>query len=77
MFKINKTSKSNIKVGYRTDHSMISIVVGFANKARGPGIFKLNNTLLLDNEYQKNIINNIKLVSDINKDAKPNTLWEI
>ena len=44
---------------------------------RGPGYFKLNNSLLLDGEYQQNIKDNINDIARINKDANPNTLWEI
>ena len=44
---------------------------------RGPGYFKLNNSLLLDSEYQQRIKENINDIANINKDANPNTLWEI
>ena len=74
---INNTNKSSIKAGYRTDHSVISMSIDFTSKPRGPGIFKLNSSLLLDNEYQTLIRNSINTIADINKDAHPNTLWEI
>ena len=44
---------------------------------RGPGYFKLNNSLLLDSKYQQRIKENINDIANINKDANPNTLWEI
>ena len=40
---------------------------------RGPGYFKLNNSLLLDSEYQQRIKENINDIAEINKNAKPNT----
>ena len=72
----NNTNKSNIKAGYRTDHSAISLSIDFINKKKGPGTFKLNNSLLLENEYQTLIRNNIKDIAEINKDANPKVLWE-
>ena len=44
---------------------------------RTPGVFKLNNSILLQNEYQNIIKKNIKDIVDINKDCNPNTLWEL
>ena len=44
---------------------------------RGPGYFKLNNSLILDTEYQQQIKENINTIAIINNDANPNTLWEI
>ena len=72
----NNTNKSNIKAGYRTDHSTISLSIDFTNTKKGPGTFKLNNSLLLENEYQTLIRNSIKDIAEINKDANPKVLWE-
>ena len=47
------------------------------NLTRGPGYFKLNSSLLLDKEYQDIIKKSITEISLINRDANPNTLWEI
>ena len=44
---------------------------------RGPGYFKLNNSLLLNNDYQNIIRDSITNIVDINKDANDNTKWEI
>ena len=43
---------------------------------KGPGTFKLNNSLLLENEYQTLIRNIIKDIAETNKDANPKVLWE-
>ena len=44
---------------------------------RGPGIFKLNNSLLLDTEYKEKIQNAIKDIKDYNNDANPVVLWSL
>ena len=46
-------------------------------EAKGPGYFKLNNSLLLDEEYKVKIKRGINEITTINKDANPNTLWEL
>ena len=47
------------------------------SEPRGPGYFKLNNSILLNNDYQNIIRNSIQNIVDINKDANDNTKWEI
>ena len=44
---------------------------------RGPGSFKINNSILHEEEYIQRIRNAIKQIATINKDANPITLWEI
>ena len=73
----NTTKKSQIKAGYRTDHSTILLSIDFVNRKKGPGMFKLNNSLLLDDEYQTIIKSNINQISNFNRNANPKTLWEI
>ena len=41
------------------------------------GYFKVNNSLVIQPEYQDKIRNAIKETVDINKNANPDTLWEI
>ena len=47
------------------------------NFQKGPGYFKLNNSFLLDNQYQESIRKSTTEITTINKDANPNTLWEL
>ena len=68
---------SQIKPGYKTDHSIITFTIDNLKAERGPGYFKLNNSLLLENEYQTKIKECIQETLNFNKDANPNTLWEI
>ncbi|KAH3892298.1 hypothetical protein DPMN_016413 [Dreissena polymorpha] len=44
---------------------------------RGPGYFKINNSILLDTKYQTQIKQEILNTVQNNKDANPNTLWEV
>jgi len=44
---------------------------------KGPGYFKLNNSLLLDTDYQNKIKTSIQEIVSFNEQANPNVLWEI
>ena len=74
---VNCTTKSEIKNGYKTDHSLITVSLNLNNVPRGPGYFKLNNSLILDVEYQNIIKTAISETVDFNQDSNPNILWEI
>ena len=74
---LNKCIKCKIKPGYKSDHSIVILTIDFIQQPKGPGYFKLNNTLLLENEYKETIKTNIIETVNINKDANPNTLWEL
>ena len=61
-------------IGYKSDHSKVSLNIDLINLTRGPGYFKLNNSLLLDKDYQETVK---KSIAEINKEANPNTKWEL
>ena len=44
---------------------------------RGPGIFKINNSILLDNVDQTKVKYSIRETEGLNKGCNPNTLWEL
>ena len=48
---ISSTSDVKIKPGYRTDHSFVVLTLKTRNMERGPGIWKINNSILQDSEY--------------------------
>lgn len=61
---INKYTKSNIKPGYRSDHSMITLELKASSKIHTKTFWKFNSTLLKDKEYiqsVKDVIHTIKL----------------
>ena len=79
-FILNQISKCRIQRGFISDHLVISLELNLNKIERGKGYFKVNNTnnsLVLQPEYQDKIRNAIKETVDINKNANPNTLWEI
>ena len=73
----NKIINCKITAGLRSDHSLVYFKAHFSNDEHGSGYFKLNNSVLLDDQYQKNIRNAIKETVENNKDANPNVLWEL
>ena len=64
-------------IGYKSDHSKVSLNIDLINLTRGPGYFKLNNSLLLDKDYQETVKKSIAEIAEINKEANPNTKWEL
>ena len=45
--------KAEIKNSIKSDHSVVFIDLEINDVKRGPGIFKSNNSLLLDTEYNE------------------------
>ena len=60
-----------------TDHSLVELKLHNIQLERGPGYFKINNSILLDAQYQTQIKQEILNTVQNNKDANPNTLWEV
>ena len=50
--------------------------IHLTSEQRGPGYFKINNSLLLQDNYQEKIRNAIRETAKINSSANPNVLWE-
>ena len=42
---------TQIRPGYRTDHSLVTVSINFITQKRGAGIWKFNNSLLRDKTY--------------------------
>ena len=70
-------AKSDIVAGYKTDHSMISLSLGLTENIRGPGLWKLNSSFLIDEEYLKCIKKVILKTCDDYKDVDDALLWEM
>ena len=73
----NFVSQNNIKPGYNTDHSLIRLDLDYIKIDRGPGVFKLNNSILFESDYQEIIRKSIGEIVNLNKNANANTLWEL
>ena len=52
---LNINLKTNIKPAIKTDHSLIELTIKFSGPPRGPGIWKLNTSLLQDEAYKNKI----------------------
>ncbi len=74
---LNLVTQSNIIPGFLSDHSVITLDINLSETVRGPGHFKINNSILLNEDYKANINSAIQEIVEINKDCNPNTLWEL
>ena len=48
---MNFLNKSDIDIGYRSDHAMVHFDIVFTNFEKGKGFWKFNNSLLKDKLY--------------------------
>lgn len=76
-FLTNITKSCEIKPGFKTDHALITLNINFSKKNKGPGYFKINNSLLLEEDFQVMIRNSIKETVNLNNETNPNTMWEL
>ena len=74
---INILKDTSISPGYKTDHSLVSLTLSTLKYERGPGYFKLNNSILTDENYQNNIRKCIIDTARNNNNCNANTLWEV
>ena len=74
---VNSVCDCTIIPGFKCDHSIITMNIHLTPEQRGPGYFKINNSLLLHNNYQVKIRNAIRETAEINSSANPNVLWEV
>ena len=74
---LNIIRQCNITTGFRSDHSIVFMTLCINENVRGPGFFKLNNSVILELEYQDKIKKAIADIVEINKEANPMTLWQI
>ena len=52
---LNVINKSEIKPGYYSDHSIINLNIDFVKIEKEPGFFKINNSVILEKDYQDKI----------------------
>ena len=57
-------TNSDILTGFKTDHSLVTIKLALHSNPRGPGFWKLNTSLLEEDEYVKQIKKIIKAVQE-------------
>ena len=62
---LSATNKNKIETKYRSDHAPVSIQIELSKHKRGKGVWKFNNSLLMDDDFIKMInkeITNFKLI---------------
>ena len=67
----------NVIPGYQTDHSSVVMNVIFQHQQKGPGYWKLNNSLLKDIDYVNKINNLIAIELDDVKEGQYRKKWEL
>ena len=67
---------SDITCGYKSDHSLISLVLSKSISKRGPGFWKLNTSLLADTDTVKKIKEEINLILNENINLDASQCWE-
>ena len=74
------TLETDILLGYKTDHSLITLSISTQSNPRGPSFWKLNTLLLSDLDYVKLIKKTIQKVSkqyESDNDVDEILLWEM
>ena len=74
---VNSVKSTNIKHGYKTDHCLVELLIDKLYMESGPGMFKMNNSILLDKAYHNNLKEHMKETVRISEGCNPNTLWEL
>ena len=72
---VGRILKADILPGYKTDHSLCIIVINYQSHPRGPGLWKLNSSLLGEMDY----VNNIKstILETVNQYESDETVDEV
>jgi hypothetical protein len=71
---LEKVDNICIKPGYRYDHSVVEL--NLSNQLKGPGLWKLNNSLLMDEKYIREIKKVINDVTSQNNNLNDQLLFE-
>lgn len=74
---LNNIRKAKIIPSFLSDHSLVYVNLETSIPERGPGYWKMNTALLLDNEYKNRIQRKIREIVSLNESANPNTKWEL
>ena len=64
---------ANFATGYKTDHSLIEIIIATHSNERGPSFWKIDTSLLSEIDYINQIRATIKDTHERNMDDMSNT----
>ena len=73
---IGLVERTEIKSGYKSDHSVIELFIDPSIHPRGRGFWKFNCSLLKDEQYVTLIKKTIIETVEDNKGALPDIMWE-
>ena len=74
------TNLADILPGYKTDHSMIQLTIVLHHNPRGRGLWRLNTSLLKDEEYVEQIkivIEQTRKEYELDDTVNPSLLWDV
>ena len=81
MFLITNNCSRSVKncdigYGFRSDHSIINLEIEINDMKHGPGVWKLNNKLLLDNDYVTTTRTVLEEMDRIHSHEEPDIYWQ-
>ena len=69
--------KSKVKPGFRSDHTMVRIILCTTDQSRGRGLWKMNTSYLTNKEYIELINTDIHFVHSTAVNLSPDIRWEL
>ena len=70
-----KLITTDIRPAIRADHNAISLKIRVRNFEKGPGNWKINSSILINEDYQRNIRNIVNNVRE--RDLNASDKWEL
>ena len=74
---INCVFQAEICLGYKSDHSRITLTLKLSSLARGRGLWQLNETYLSNQDYVNMINNSIDEFLENNAELSPTLKWDM
>jgi hypothetical protein len=68
---LDKVDNICIKPGYRSDHSVVELILNLSNQPKGPGLWKFNNSILKDEKYIRHVREIKKVINDVTSQNNP------
>ena len=76
LYKNGEVINTDIRPSIFSDHQVISLRILHDEEKRGPGIWKLNNSFLIEDEYTRNVYKLIENTKKNEHNLNPALLWE-
>ena len=72
----NKIRSCSIKLAIHSDHCPVTLEILKKEEKRGPGLWKINNTIIKEPDYVKGLKNLIKEFGENHLNSNPNMKWD-